>query len=442
MCAKTKIIFICVFLCFSCKEEISLHENNSVIQAKFVTAEKTKNEKDLISFGIISYSVKNDISSQVQGSLQEIFVKDGESVDKNQLLGKLKNIQLEIQLEQARNSVKTAEANVLMAKTSLENAKLSIESRLINLERIKLQINHMELKLEDAKKKLENSQKLFNAGGMTQVAYSSQELSVKTMESELEILKKDLASAALGLRDEDLINNGYIPSEDKFEKKSQLIELNTRTSFAELEAAFASLENAKKNLISIEKLVSELEIRATCKGVVGGHYFEKGEYVSENEKIFTLIEIDKVHGVFSVQENDIRDVSVNSMVQIEIPALEKIINTEILEISPMADAQTGNFNVKAEVDNTSFDIKPGMFIKCKIPRKNAKELITLPESVLLNPEEDTFIFVVKNGIAIKRKIEIVNRTDGKIWILNDEALLNEKIIDNPSAFLKEGCRVE
>ena len=98
MCAKTKIIFICVFLCFSCKEEISLHENNSVIQAKFVTAEKTKNEKDLISFGIISYSVKNDISSQVQGSLQEIFVKDGESVDKNQLLGKLKNIQLEISL--------------------------------------------------------------------------------------------------------------------------------------------------------------------------------------------------------------------------------------------------------------------------------------------------------------------------------------------------------
>ena len=79
---------------------------------------------------------------------------------------------------------------------------------------------------------------------------------------------------------------------------------------------------------------------------MGGHYFEKGEHVSENEKLFTLIEVEKVHGIFSVQENDICDIDEKSIVEIEIPALNKKINSRIYEISPMADSQTGNFTIK------------------------------------------------------------------------------------------------
>ena len=352
------VIFLLILSCFiSCKDDISVSQENLFVPAKIIRPEKSKNHKDLVSFGIISYSVKNDISSQVQGSLQEIFVKDGEQVQKNQVLAKLKNVQLEIQLEQAENSLKTAEASVLMAKTSLQDSRLSVESKLINLERLSIQIKHLELKLKDAQEKLDNSYKLFCAGGMTQVSYSSQELSVKSMEAELEILKKDFDSAELGLRDFDLINNGYIPSENQTQKKLQLIDLNTKTPQAELESALANLENAKKNLDSMQKLVNELEVKATCSGIVGSHYFEKGEHVSENEKLFTLIEVEKVHGIFSVQENDICDIDEKSIVEIEIPALNKKINSRIYEISPMADSQTGNFTIKAVIDNPDFDVK-------------------------------------------------------------------------------------
>ena len=53
-------------------------------------------------------------------------------------------------------------------------------------------------------------------------------LSILAPETNISLLKKEREISLLGLRDEDLIQNGIIPSKDENERKKQIIELNIR----------------------------------------------------------------------------------------------------------------------------------------------------------------------------------------------------------------------
>lgn len=446
MSAKYKAIFILslalVFL--SCKEDLLVqNQQGQVVSAKIITAEKSKVDKDFSSFGVVSYNTKNDVTTQVQGVLSRILVKDGDFVTEGKVIAVMKNIQLEIQLEQSENSVKVAEAAVFMAQAALQEAEFDVENRLLDLEKMVLQIQQHQLELSDSQNKLSDSIKLFEAGGITQNALDAQKLSVKSMETDLQILVKNHEAAQLGLRDCDLFSAGYQPYCDLQERRKQLIDLNTRSHQAELESARAGLENARKSLDSLLRLNLQLQVKSPCTGIVGAHYFEQGEFVTENEKIFTIMDVSNVNAVFDIQENDITSVSVGNPIHIEIPSLKENITACISEISPLADGQTGNFTVKARMENKDMAMRPGMFLRCVVPRNNAMELPFLPETVLAHEDEEGFgtVFIVRKGLAVKRKVKIEKKADGYLWI-SEGIETGEKVVDKPSSFLKEGSRVQ
>jgi membrane fusion protein (multidrug efflux system) len=128
--------------------------------------------------------------------------------------------------------------------------------------------------------------------------------------------------------------------------------------------------------------------------------------------------------------------------RIEIPSLKKNLEAGISEISPMADPQSGNFSVKAEIPNEDLGIKPGMFIKCLIPRTEEVSYPVVPETALLRAKNDEGeLDCVMNGIAVLKTVSIRAKKNGELWIASglDEG---DVVIDKPSPFIKEGEYVE
>jgi membrane fusion protein (multidrug efflux system) len=236
---------------------------------------------------------------------------------------------------------------------------------------------------------------------------------------------------------------GILISADPDERKMQFIDLNTRTARAEAEAAEAALRNAQKNLDASAKLIEELTVRSTVSGILGALYLENGEFAGRNEKLATVMDISKVLGVFFVQEQDIRHLLPGSPLSIDIPSLGLAFNTGITEISPVADPQSGNFSVKAELPNDDGRIKPGMFIKCRIPRGDGEQYPAIPETSLLQNDsgEEGQVFCVINGIAVLREIKIRAKKEGVLWIASG-LKEGDMVIDKPSPYLKEGRYVE
>ena len=267
----------------------------------------------------------------------------------------------------------------------------------------------MELELQ--KKELENQEHLNELGGITDSELEKARLSILAAETNISLLKKEREISLLGLRNEDLIQNGIIPAEDENERKIQIIDLNIRSSVSQVESAKAQLEAAQQQLASAEKLIDELTIRAPVPGIVSTKYYEAGEYVKENEKIITIIDTTSVYAILYVQEQDMVNIQEGVFMDITIPSINKSFNTTIDEISPIADPQTGNFAIKSILKNNKGEIKPGMFIKCSLLKGEQKSYPCLPDTVLIsNNVNNPKVFCVVNNLAVQKSINIIAHT--------------------------------
>jgi RND family efflux transporter MFP subunit len=441
--SKRTALFLAAGLClFSCTEKPAAGDGQ-VLSVLASPVEIKVLQDELASFGIIAYKTKNDITVQVEGTITTILAREGDWIDGNAPIARLKNVQMEIQREQTAIVVEQARTSLSLAHTRLEESRLSAESRFLALEKGKLHLSQKELELEEARSSLGSRRELWEIGGLTDEAYRNLELSVSSLEAEINMLKKDLEIAALGLREQDLEAAGIAVSADSAERKQQFISLNTRSAQAEIEAARANLQNAEKSLDSVERLMEELTIRSSVPGIVGALYFENGEFAGRNEKLATVMDISRVLAVFFIQEQDIRDLRPGSTLHVDIPSLDLAYDTGITEISPVADPQSGNFSVKAELPNRDNRIRPGMFIRCRIPRGEENRFPAIPETSLLQRDsgEEGQVFCVINSIAVLREIKIAARKEGFLWI-SSGIKEGDLVIDKPSPYLKEGIYVE
>jgi multidrug efflux pump subunit AcrA (membrane-fusion protein) len=396
----------------------------------------------LSSFGAVTYRIKNDITVQVEGTVSSLYVKEGDQVKAGQPLAQLRNLDLEMEKEQYENTLDAARASLSAARAGMQEARLGVEARLLSVAKGEYSLSQQELEFAEAADSLEKQRKLLSLGGLTAAAFRSMEVSLSAKEADIAILKKDLEITRLGLRDEDLAAAGFELSPDPADKIRQFIEFNTRAAAAELEAAEAGLRSAEKNLESVSRLIGELTIRSTVSGIVGALYFEKGEHVPQNEKFATLMDTSQVFAVFYIQEQDMIHFSEGAAAEIEIPSLGQRIQAKLDEISPMADPQSGNFSVKASLPNPDLSIKPGMFIRCLIPRTEELLLPAIPETALLTDKAGTdYVFCAAKGAAVIRTVKVHSRKDGMLWI--EEGIAEgDMVIDKPSPFLKEGAPLE
>ena len=433
------VMILYLLLLPGCKTSKSSEEKNEEVKVSLVEVTKRTLQEDLQCFGNISYNKKNNITVQVGGILKNLFVREGDYVSKNQTLAHLDNVQLQIQQEQAQNLVETARAELALKKTKLSEGKLLAEKEFIELEKIQSMITQKKRELEESVIRLDNSKELFKIGGITETEVRNMEINVEGKKSELYILEKELEGKSLGYREEDLIKEGIIPASDPFILKSQLIELNTKTLKTEVQVAETNLKNAEKSLQSVSNLIHELTIQSPCSGIIGVEYFEEGEYVHDKEKLITVMDVDRVLGVFAIQEKEMPFFKVGSPLEIDIPSLGYTVTTSIKEIAPIADAQSGNFSVKAEIDNKENKIKPGMFISCRVIRET-EELPCIPETAVFYIDTAPYVFKAVNNYLVLEPLKIKQSQDGQIWI--DQVLATgELVVNNPSPFLKEGTYV-
>lgn len=438
------ILFLSSLLLVSCSiAKKSKAESSDIERKKVITvsAKKEKKANILTSFGTISYKSKHDISTIVEGSVKQLFVKEGDWVKKGQALAQLYNIQIETQKEQYENALESAKASLEVAEADLREQELSVESRLLSIEKQILFIKQQKIEYENALTNHENNRQLLVLGGITDFAFKSEELSLQSQKTQIEISEKELEISKLGFQDQDILNESFTIPENEKEKHKLLVKLNTKSAAAQVNSAKANVSNAEKNLQSVNRLIEELTVRSSVQGIVGIKNFEEGEFVAENRCIFTILDTASVYAVFSIQEKEIEKYTSKSRVTITIPSIDRSIESVISELSPYADPQSGNFTVKVLINNPSLKIKPGLFVKSTIVQDNADTFIVVPETAIVkeNNGKNT-VYLVKNNIVVFQNVEIDSMEDGKAWIsegLKEGAL----VIDKPSPFLKEGENV-
>ena len=442
---QCKIVVFCslmMLILISCQnkqKDILVDYQTAEVQAYHV--EETVLDDNLHSFGTTSFRSKNDVTVQVSGTITNFMVKEGSYVKKNDVIAILKNIQMEIQKEQCESSLDSACSTLELEKLELKDQRLAVESRLLAIEKAELNIIQKELELSLLEADLEKQKELHNLGGVTDAAIEQFKMKVKSAQTDIEILKKDLSISKLGLRDEDIIENGMIPANDKKEKQEQLIKINLKSKQAQIERAEAGVKSAKQQLTAINKMLEEMVIKAPVSGIIGQNYYENGEYIEANQKITTIIDTSTVYAIVNIQEQDMVHFARGTEIQLKIPSLNKTYTSIISEISPIADVLSGNFSVKAVLPNKNGEIKPGMFLTCSIQRQKPLKFPSFPDSCVVSSTTNTVkVFFIINGFAVSKILNYTDRKNGSVWC-SEGISSGDILINNPSSFIKEGQKV-
>ncbi len=202
----------------------------------------------------------------------------------------------------------------------------------------------------------------------------------------------------------------------------------------ELEALEASYNLAKLEL-------DYTSIRAPIAGVVSERFVRVGNTVEIGDPLFRVTSLDPLVAYLFVPEREYRRIETGKPVGIQIDALgDTTIFASVTRMSPVIDPETGTFKLTIEISDEARRIKPGMFARIGVVVDERENTLRIPRSALLEDDATTSVYVVEDGVASQREVEIGYSDRGMIEIVSGISE-DERIVTVGQLGLSEGARV-
>ena len=197
----------------------------------------------------------------------------------------------------------------------------------------------------------------------------------------------------------DLRAKGFISGQAKDEAENTL-----KVAQADAELAAARL--------------AKTEIRAPFGGIIGLRSVSVGDYVKEGQDIVNLEEIDPLKADFRVPEVFLSQVKAGQVLQVTMDALpDRTWPGQVYAINPLVDANGRAIAIRAQVPNADGKLRPGMFARVRLLTSEARDSLMIPEESIFPVGDDKFVYKVVDGRAMRQKVDIGLRREGKVEIL-------------------------
>lgn len=201
------------------------------------------------------------------------------------------------------------------------------------------------------------------------------------------------------------------------------------------ETTRAALELAKVRL-------DKHTIRAPFDGIAGIRKVSPGAYVEAGDAIVNLEKIDTLKIDFKLPERFLALVRTGQTVEITVDALPgQTFTGTIYAIDPHLDVNGRALNIRARLENPDLVLRPGLFARIRVKGQMKRNALVVPEAAIVPRGEDKIVFLVRNGQAVEVKVELGNRNNGMVEILDglsEEAM----VVTAGQQKLKNGSPVE
>jgi membrane fusion protein, multidrug efflux system len=182
------------------------------------------------------------------------------------------------------------------------------------------------------------------------------------------------------------------------------------TALSELE-----VQDAEINLI--EAQIAKTEIRAPFDGIVGLRFVSEGAFVNAATRIATFQRLENLKIDFSIPEKYTGRIRVGSAVTFTIAGGDRSFGGEIYAFDPKIDPVTRTVLIRALCPNQEQRLLPGAFANVEFTLAEMDNAILVPSVAVIPGLSEMTVFVLKEGKAERRTIEIGTRTESTVQIL-------------------------
>ncbi|WP_235297618.1 efflux RND transporter periplasmic adaptor subunit [Portibacter marinus] len=209
-------------------------------------------------------------------------------------------------------------------------------------------------------------------------------------------------------------------------------------------AAKQKLKNWKITDAQIQMILTNgvpmetIPIFADHSGYVLEKRVSQGDHVREGETLYTIGNTGRLWLIFNVFESDLANVKKGARVSFTTPSVpNKTFEARISYIEPLLNSNTRTAVVRAEINNTGNQLKPGMLLDGVIKPstttadQSATSSLTIPSSAVLWTGDRSVVYVQVPDTEVPsyefREVTVTNRGGGYLSV-SDGLAIGEQVV--------------
>lgn len=225
-----------------------------------------------------------------------------------------------------------------------------------------------------------------------------------------------------------LLEGGFV-SPNEVERRTA----DSASKQAELLAANARLVRA-----SLE--VDDCVLHAPFDGEVADRMLDPGGFARPGSPILNFVARDKVRVLVDVPESDFAVVAEGTAVKLRLLALGRAVQGVIARRAPAADAATRTIHAEIDLSAALGSIPVGTTAELNIEIGEAQPATEIPLRAAAVRGESATLFVVKDGVSHKLKIDVMGEAGGSLFVA-PTLIAGTHVVTEGRALLKDGDSV-
>ena len=351
--------------------------------------------------GSLAADEQTDVAPTVAGKVISIGVDLGSYVKQGSVLVRLDDRDARIRLQQA-------EAQVAQAKSAVRQAEAKIGLRPgQNFDPTRVaEVQNAKVALELAEKNLRRFERLIETGDVSRTAYDAQKAQRDQLQQQYE---------------------------------SQLTQ--AQQNYAAVQTARAAVDAAQTQVSAARKAIADAVVLAPMNGYVSDRPVAVGEYVTTSSKVVTIVRTNPLRMKIDIPEQAIGAVQPGQSVSLTVSALpDQTFNGRVARVSPSVTATSRTLTVEAEVENGNNMLKPGQFATVRILLPQSSPAVLVPARAVRTESGTSRVFVIKNGHADQRLVQL-GQTEGDLIEIKSGVAADEPVATSNIDQLSDGMAV-
>lgn len=172
-----------------------------------------------------------------------------------------------------------------------------------------------------------------------------------------------------------------------------------------LTAARTTLEVSRARLESTRIRLAKSTIRAPWAGEIASRMVEVGDYVEVGQGVLELVATDRLKIRAEVAAEDAQYIEQGETATLRLQALPgETFSAQVVRIGASLTSTSRTLPIEVELANPGGRLKPGMFGRLTLPRRQLEAALLVPLAALVDYEDGKVVYVVEDGVARRRPV--------------------------------------
>ncbi|MGH7781573.1 MAG: efflux RND transporter periplasmic adaptor subunit [Candidatus Binataceae bacterium] len=197
------------------------------------------------------------------------------------------------------------------------------------------------------------------------------------------------------------------------------------TANAGVEVADSRLRAAQAHLAEVRALLAYARITAPFDGIVTRRFVDPGALIqaatagNNVTPVVTVARIDIMRVFVDVPEPNAPFISQGETAELRVEALPRhAFKGSVTRYAGALDPATRTMRTEVDLPNPDTTLRPGMYGNLVIVLKDRADALSLPRSVVHPDDRGAFIYVLRNGKAVERRVQLGLESNQRVEIVD------------------------